>query len=64
MDDNLARPKVVEREINRQLKPLRAVDGKRAHDITEPDDRAAQLAVDDLRRLQASYGTLSARGRS
>lgn len=66
MDDNLARAKVVEREINRQLKPLeRQVDkAKRAHDITERlTELRTQLAVDDLRRLQASYGTLSARGR-
>ena len=54
------------REINRQLKPLeRQVDkAKRAHDITERlTALRTQLAVDDLRRLQASYGTLSARGR-
>ena len=65
MDENLSRAKVVEREINRQLKPLeRQVDkAKRAHDITERlTELRTQLAVDDLRRLQASYGTLSARG--
>ncbi len=66
MDENLARAKVLSREIGRQLKPLeRQVDkAKRAHDLQdELSDLTRQLAVDDLRRLQDDYGRLSARGR-
>ncbi len=66
MDDNLARAKVVSREISRQLKPLeRQVDkAKRAHDLNaQLKELTIQLAVDDLRRLQESYNRLSVRSR-
>ena len=66
MDENLARAKTVSREIARQLKPLeRQVDrAKRAHDVSDRlSELTTQLAVDDLRRLQQTYGELSARGR-
>ncbi|WP_321973518.1 chromosome segregation protein SMC [Paratractidigestivibacter sp.] len=65
MDENLARAKVVSREIARQLKPLeRQVDkAKRAHDLSERlQELTVQLAVDDLRRLQEEYNRLAARG--
>ena len=64
MDQNLARAKVVAREINRQLKPLeRQVDkAKRAHDIQEElSGLTIRLRVDDLRRLQEDYARLGAR---
>ena len=64
MDENLARAKVVSREITRQLKPLeRQVDkAKRAHELNERlQELTVQLAVDDLRRLQESHGRLSAK---
>ena len=66
MQENLTRAKDIEREINRQLKPLeRQVDkAKRAHDL---QGRLAELnttlAVDDLRQLQARYQRLSERGK-
>ena len=66
MDDNLAKAKVVEREIMRQLKPLeRQVDkAMRSRDLqAELSELATVLAVDDLRRLQEGYEALSARGR-
>ncbi len=66
MDENLARAKVVSREITRQLKPLeRQVDkAKRAHDLGERlQELTVQLAVDDLRRLQEEYNRLAARGK-
>ena len=66
MDENLARAKVVAREISRQLKPLeRQVDkAQRARALEEElGELSTQLAVDDLRRLQESYERLSARGR-
>ena len=66
MDENLARAKVVSREIGRQLKPLeRQVDkAKRAHDLNDQlKELTIQLAVDDLRRLQDNYNRLSARSR-
>ncbi len=66
MDENLARAKVVSREIGRQLKPLeRQVDkAKRAHDLNDQlKELTIQLAVDDLRRLQDSYNRLSTRSR-
>ena len=66
MDENLARAKVVSREISRQLKPLeRQVDkAKRAHDLSDRlQELTVQLAVDDLRRLQDEYNRLSARGK-
>ena len=65
MDADLARAKVVSREISRQLKPLeRQVDkARQARDLTDQlSDLTIQLAVDDLRQLQESYGKLSARG--
>jgi len=64
MDENLAKAKVVEREIMRQLKPLeRQVDkAMRSRDLTtELSELATILAVDDLRRLQEGYATLSVR---
>ena len=66
MDENLARAKVVSREIARQLKPLeRQVDkAKRAHDLGERlQELTVQLAVDDLRCLQEDYNRLAARGK-
>ncbi len=66
MDENLARAKVLQREINRQLKPLeRQVDkARRAHDLERQlKEVTTQLAVDDLRQLQDQYGRLSVRGR-
>lgn len=66
MDDNLAKAKVVEREIMRQLKPLeRQVDkAMRSRDLqAELSELATILAVDDLRRLQQGYEALSMRGR-
>lgn len=65
MDENLARAKVLSREIARQLRPLeRQVDkARRAHELTdELKGLEVQLAVDDLRRLQESYLRLTARG--
>ena len=64
MDENLARAKVVSRELVRQLKPLeKQVDkAQRARALAdELKELEAQLAVDDLRRLQESYNLLSAR---
>ncbi len=64
MDENLARAKVVSRELMRQLKPLeKQVDkAQRARALeAELKELEAQLAVDDLRRLQESYNLLSAR---
>ena len=66
MDDNLAKAKVVEREIMRQLKPLeRQVDkAMRSRDMqAELSELATILAVDDLRRLQEGYAALSVRDR-
>ncbi len=66
MDENLSRAKVVSRELSRQLKPLaRQVDkAQRARALEdELKELEVQLAVDDLRRLQESYGRLSARGK-
>ncbi len=66
MDENLARAKVLSREIARQLKPLeRQVDkAKRAHDLNDRlQELTVQLAVDDLRRLQDEYNRLAARGK-
>ena len=65
MDENLARAKVVARELQRQLRPLeRQVDrAQRARALEEElSALEVQLAVDDLRRLQESYGRLSSRG--
>ncbi len=66
MEENLSRAKMLSHEIARQLKPLeRQVDkARRSHDLTdELNQLTIQLAVDDLRQLQASYERLSARGR-
>nr|WP_275100689.1 chromosome segregation protein SMC [Olsenella profusa] len=66
MDDNLARAKVLSREISRQLKPLeRQVDKAQRARALEDELKGleVQLAVDDLRRLQESYGRLQARGK-
>ena len=66
MDENLARAKVLSREIARQLKPLeRQVDkAKRARELnSQLSDLTIQLAVDDLRQLQQGYARLEARGR-
>ena len=65
MDENLARAKVLSREIARQLKPLeRQVDkAQRARDLNaELKQLSIQLAVDDLRQLQESYNRLAVRG--
>ena len=65
MDEDLARAKVVSREISRQLKPLeRQVDkARQARELTDQlSELTIQLAVDDLRQLQESYGRLSAQG--
>ncbi|MDM8270429.1 chromosome segregation protein SMC [Thermophilibacter provencensis] len=64
MDENLARAKVVSRELARQLKPLeRQVDkAQRARALEdELKELEVQLYVDDLRRLQTSYNLLAAR---
>ena len=66
MQDNLTRAKDIEREINRQLRPLeRQVDKARHHrDVTRQlQELETTLLVDDLRRLQDRYGTLAARGK-
>ena len=66
MEENLSRAKMLSREIARQLRPLeRQVDkARRSHDLSdELNELTIQLAVDDLRQLQESYGRLSARGR-
>ena len=66
MDENLARAKVLSREIARQLRPLeRQVDkAQRARQLEdELKELEIQLAVDDLRRLQQDYARLEARGK-
>ena len=66
MQDNLTRAKDIEREINRQLRPLeRQVDKARHHrDVTRQlQELETTLLVDDLRQLQDRYGTLAARGK-
>ena len=66
MDENLARAKVLSREIARQLRPLeRQVDkAQRARQLEdELKGLEVQLAVDDLRRLQEEYARLEARGK-
>ena len=66
MDENLARAKVLAREISRQLKPLeRQVDKASRARALEDELKGLEvtLAVDDLRRLQDEYGRLGARGR-
>ena len=64
MDENLRRAKDISREVARQLRPLeRQVD--RAQQASEIQSRLAEatttLAVDDLRRLQASWNDLKTR---
>lgn len=66
MDENLARAKMLSREIARQLRPLeRQVDkAQRARQLEdELKELEVTLAVDDLRRLQQDYARLEARGR-
>ena len=66
MDENLARAKMLSREIARQLRPLeRQVDkAQRARQLEdELKGLEVQLAVDDLRRLQEGYARLEARGK-
>ena len=66
MQDNLTRAKDIQREITRQLRPLeRQVDkAKRHRDLSEELSRlTCTLAVDDLRQLQRSYGSLEEKGR-
>ncbi|MDO5107939.1 MAG: AAA family ATPase, partial [Coriobacteriaceae bacterium] len=66
MDENLAKARVLEREIMRQLKPLeRQVDkAMRSRDLNkELSELTTILAVDDLRRLQEGYAALAVRDR-
>jgi len=66
MQDNLTRAKDIEREINRQLRPLeRQVDKARHHrGLTKQlDELETTLLVDDLRQLQDRYGVLTERGK-
>ena len=66
MDENLARAKMLSREIARQLRPLeRQVDKAQRAKQLEEELKALeiQLAVDDLRRLQEEYARLEARGK-
>ena len=66
MDENLARAKVLAREIARQLRPLeRQVDkAQRARQLEEElKGLEIQLAVDDLRRLQEDHALLASRGK-
>ena len=61
MDENLARAKVVAREIHRQLKPLeKQVDkASRAKTLQKQlSELTVQLAVDDLRQLQRNHAKL------
>ena len=64
MDENLARAKVIAREISRQLRPLeRQVDrASKAHDIQEElSELTTLIAVDDLRMLQREGERLETR---
>lgn len=66
MDEHLKRARDINREVNRQLKPLeRQVDRARKHrDLTARAHELTQiLAVDELRGLQALWGDLEARGK-
>ncbi|MDO4798128.1 MAG: chromosome segregation protein SMC [Coriobacteriales bacterium] len=62
MDENLTRAKDINREIQRQLRPLERQVGK-AREARELQERLREasltLAVDDLRRLQVRHGTLA-----
>lgn len=66
MDDNLTRAKDINREIQRQLRPLERQVGK-AKQAREIQDRLREvslsLAVDDLRALQARHAELAAKAR-
>ncbi len=66
MDENLTRAKDINREIQRQLRPLERQVGK-AREAREISDRlrevALTLSVDDLRGLQQRHGTLVAQAR-
>ena len=66
MDKNLVRARDVARELNRQLRPLeKQVD--RAKRYNELDARLSeltcQLAVDDVRRLQRTWGELEGKAK-
>ncbi|ERI04058.1 chromosome segregation protein SMC [Atopobium sp. oral taxon 810] len=65
MDANLVRAKDVQRELNRQLRPLeRQVDqARRHHDLkAQLQGIRTSLAVDDLRQLQLRHRELSSAG--
>jgi chromosome segregation protein len=65
MEANVVRARDLNREINRQLRPLeRQVDkAKRYNDLAERKGfLETTLAVDDLRRLQAEWKAVAARG--
>lgn len=64
MDENLARAKVVAREITRQLRPLEKQVDKASRAKTlqaQFTELTVQLAVDDLRQLQQTHAELSVR---
>ena len=64
MDEHLTRARDINREINRQLKPLeRQVDRARKYkDLSARANELTQiLAVDELRQLQAQWSDLEAR---
>ena len=66
MDENLTRAKDINREIQRQLKPLERQVGKarEAHEVQEQLRVASlTLAVDDLRHLQERHGLLASQVR-
>ena len=66
MDEHLKRARDINREVNRQLKPLeRQVDRARKHrDLTARARELTQiLAVDELRELQANWADLETRSK-
>ena len=66
MDEHLNRARDINREITRQLRPLeRQVDRARKYrDLTDRANELTQiLAVDELRRLQASWGDMESSSR-
>ena len=66
MDEHLKRARDINREITRQLRPLeRQVDRARKYrDLTDRANELTQiLAVDELRRLQASWGDMESSSR-
>lgn len=66
MDENLMRAKDINREIQRQLRPLERQVGKarQAHDLQDRlRDATLTLAVDDLRKLQERHGMLSSQSK-